>query len=117
VNQDHAAAERTCRVIVVCPNPHHEFTVRQEPTNGNDPAAQACEHVFALLNIGRAGVDDLAELGYPPEQVEAVRAWYTHHTDLRPGTTLEVVTAEGSMRRLVCDDIRRAHADDNPGGY
>ncbi len=83
----------TFRVVVVCPRPSHEFTVTVEPDSG-DLAGQACEIVFALLNIGHFGADDLPELGRAP-QVEAVRAWYADHDDLRPGVTLQVTGGDG----------------------
>lgn len=105
----------TYRVVVVCPAPRHEFTVTVDPvdTEETDPVEQACEIVFALLNIGGAGFDDLPELGYG-EQAAAVRAWYAHHRDLPPGARLEVITPDGIVRRLACDAVGYAHPEDAP---
>lgn len=95
------------RVVVVCPDPRHEFVVTVDPTGSDDdPAVQACETVFALLNIGGLGIDDLPALGYS-RQVDAVRAWYAHHVDLRPGVRLEVIAPDGTMRPLACSGVSR----------
>ncbi|MGH8900077.1 MAG: hypothetical protein ACRDZ4_24355 [Egibacteraceae bacterium] len=108
--------ERTYRVVVVCPDPRHEFVVTVDPTSSDDPAVQACETVFALLNIGGVGIEDLPELGYS-RQVDAVRAWYAHHVDLRPGVRLEVIAPDSTRRPLACDDVGCAHpAASGPSG-
>lgn len=114
VSQHGTTPEGIYKVIVVCPDPRHEYTMAVSPADGAGPAQQACEAVFVLLNIGRAGVDDLAELGYSPEQVEAVRAWYAHHGDLPPGTKLEVIAPDGTVRHLACDAFAYARPYDNP---
>lgn len=85
MSQHGTTPEGIYKVIVVCPDPRHEYTLAVDPADGADPAEQACEAVFVLLNIGRAGVDDLAELGYSAEQVEAVRAWYAQPRRPTPG--------------------------------
>ncbi|MGH8884178.1 MAG: hypothetical protein ACRDYX_03200 [Egibacteraceae bacterium] len=107
--------ERTYRVVVTCPDPRHEFVVTVDLTDPDDPVVQACETVFALLNIGGLGIDDLPELGYA-QQVDAVRSWYAHHIDLRPGVRLEVTAPDGTLLPLACDDVGCAHPVAGPSG-
>lgn len=103
----------TYRVVIVCPEPRHEFTMTVDARDlEGDPAGQACEAVFALLNIGRNAIDDLPHLGCSPQQVDAVRTWYASHHDLNSGVRLEVITPHGTVRHLTCDDLGYAHPAD-----
>lgn len=84
-----------------------------DPDGGDDSTVQACEIMFALLNIGCGGIDDLPELGHE-RHVEAVRGWYAHHGNVPRGATLEVTVPDGVVLRLACDWTGCAHPDDNP---
>ena len=104
----------TYRVVIVCPEPRHEFSMTIDASDlEGDPAGHACEAVFALLNIGRSAIDDLPDLGCSRQQVDAVRTWYTSHDHLRPGVRLEVITPTGTVRHLTCDDLGYAHPADS----